>query len=485
MADRADARWRGRPLLSAALRFFVFIVPIATSWGVSVQVVRSLPRAPGLDAFALRWGAAIIVSTIVLLVVDRLARRLMPLAVLLQLSMAFPHEAPSRLAVARRSSSAKDLNELAARARAGQLDEPARAAEHILSLVAAVEAHDRGTRGHSERVRMYTDMLGEELKLRSRDRDRLRWAALLHDVGKLMVAPEILNKPSSLAKKEQSIVRRHPLEGMRLAAPIREWLGEWAVAIEHHHERYDGTGYPHGLRGEQISLGGRIVNVADSYEVMTARRPYRVPMRANQARAELVKCSGTQFDPVLVRAFLRVSVGRLRLVSGPLAWLAQAPFLPAVQQAATAAGAAAAGGAAIVLGIGPAVPASAAQKPPQVSAPVIAPSDTPSLAALIAVIASAPVRIPSPSPAAMPEPGKTEPSPVAAPDPAPTPTRTPSPPPPPPSPKPSPPPVVADPLPTPPPPPPPPETGPTPSPSPSNEPLLPLPLPAGLGDGFF
>jgi putative nucleotidyltransferase with HDIG domain len=207
----------------------------------------------------------------------------------------------------------------------------------ILSLVAAVEAHDRATRGHSERVRIYSDLIAEQMKLYPEDRDRLRWAAMVHDVGKLEVPTSVLNKAGPLDPAELEIVRRHPEDGARMTAPLHEWLGEWANAIIEHHERFDGRGYPGGRGGSAISLGARIVAVADVYETMTATRPYHRPKVPLAAREELSRCSGSQFDPAVVNAFLQVSVRRLRLASGPVAWLAQTPVLRGLRGFATAA----------------------------------------------------------------------------------------------------------------------------------------------------
>ena len=108
---------------------------------------------------------------------------------------------------------------------------------------------------------------------------------------------------------------------------MREWLGGWTDAVGYHHERWDGKGYPRGLSGEEIPLAGRIVAVADVFDVITSARSYKEAGSANAGRAEIARCAGTQFDPRVVRAFLNVSLGRMRLVMGPLSWLAHTPVL--------------------------------------------------------------------------------------------------------------------------------------------------------------
>ena len=102
-------------------------------------------------------------------------------------------------------------------------------------------------RGHGERVRALTDLIADELDLSTDDRDRLRWSALLHDIGKIAVHPDILNKPGKLDDEEWEIIKNHPLEGARLTAPLAGWLGQWANTIAEHHEKFDGSGYPFGL----------------------------------------------------------------------------------------------------------------------------------------------------------------------------------------------------------------------------------------------
>jgi putative nucleotidyltransferase with HDIG domain len=263
---------------------------------------------------------------------------------LLRLSLVFPDRAPSRYAMARGAGNIRVLEGRIREARDGGVDpEPVRAAEQILGLVAALSAHDRRTRGHSERVRVFTDLIAEELRLPDDDRDRLRWAALLHDIGKLRVPARILNKPGRPEPREWETLKRHPLAGARIAGPLLAWLGPWGRAIEQHHERWDGAGYPFGIGGSDISLGARIVSVADSFEVMTAPRSYRRPMSVPAARRELADHAGGQFDPAIVRAFLRVSLGRLWWTVGPASWTAVLPVLGPAQRASGQVAAAATG----------------------------------------------------------------------------------------------------------------------------------------------
>ena len=345
-------RWRGRPFLSGAVSATIFFVPIMISIASAAVTAHVLPRPRGLGVTVLWWAIVLGVPTLVLVATDRLARRAMPLAVLLKMTMVFPDRAPRRLAVAKRAGTTRDLARRVQEAKTyGIADEPVLAAEKILALAGALNAHDRLTRGHAERVRAYTDLIADELDLSDRDRDRLRWSALLHDIGKLAVHPHVLNKPDKLSDEEWEVIKRHPLEGARLTAPLAGWLGGWASTIAEHHEKFDGSGYPHGLAGPDISLGGRIVAVADCYDTMTAIRTYRRPMSPEAARRELAACAGTHFDPKVVRAFLDISIGKVRPVAGPLAWLGSLPFVsnaPRLGQVATTL--ARAGAAAVTVG---------------------------------------------------------------------------------------------------------------------------------------
>ena len=347
-------RWRARPVQAGALRAVTILVPIAAVLGVTLLLDGVLPEARTGGSLALRLVGLLAVAYLVVYLVERALRRLGPLAMLLKLNMAFPGPAPSRFKVARTSGKPRVLQERLEEALRRRDVEVAEVAATILSLVAALTSHDRRTRGHSERVRAFTDMLAEQLRLPEESRDRLRWTALLHDIGKLTISPRILNKPGPLDGKQREIMNRHPAEGARIVAPLAPWLGEWATSIAQHHEHWDGTGYPAGLTGEELQLGARVISVADAYDTMTAPRPYRAAMTPAAAREEIARCAGSHFDPLVARALLNIGIRRLWWRIGIAGWFAQLPLLGRIPQVAAPASQAAAAGvrtAAVVAGV--------------------------------------------------------------------------------------------------------------------------------------
>ncbi|MFI6285356.1 HD-GYP domain-containing protein [Streptomyces sp. NPDC051018] len=174
----------------------------------------------------------------------------------------------------------------------------------LRALVQAVDLKDRYTRGHSERVGRASVLIARELRMDPERIERIRFAGILHDVGKLGVPTRVLRKEGPLTPEERRVIELHPEYGHEIVRGIG-FLGEARAAILHHHERLDGTGYPHGLAGEQIPEFARVVAVADAFDAMTSTRSYRRARPVEAALRELERCAGTQFDPRMVTALVR------------------------------------------------------------------------------------------------------------------------------------------------------------------------------------
>jgi putative nucleotidyltransferase with HDIG domain len=172
----------------------------------------------------------------------------------------------------------------------------------ILAMVNALEASDTYTRGHSERVTAVSMLILEQLKLADKKNMKmLRLGAILHDIGKIGIEPNILNKPSRLNDQEYQIIKNHPAIGYNIISPI-ELNNEVFNIVRQHHERVDGKGYPNNIKGDKISILARIVSVADTYDAITSDRAYRKGKSKEFAFDEINKYSGTQFDPEVVKA---------------------------------------------------------------------------------------------------------------------------------------------------------------------------------------
>jgi len=174
--------------------------------------------------------------------------------------------------------------------------------DQVSALAATVDAKDPYTYGHSKNVADIAKKIGGLIGLSSKEMADLYAVSLLHDIGKLSVPDSILTKPGKLTKEEWEIIKRHSVEGERIVSYIKA-LSALAHMIRHHHEWYNGAGYPDGLRGDTIPLGARIISIADAYDTMTSRRPYKDPVPPRDALKELKRCAGTQFDPELVASF--------------------------------------------------------------------------------------------------------------------------------------------------------------------------------------
>jgi ribonuclease P protein subunit RPR2 len=215
------------------------------------------------------------------------------------------------LAIAQALKYAEELRTLHAQERAQR-----RAAEQALqqlndsysttvrALAAALELRDDETGGHAERVTRLALQLAQLIDPNLVADPELEYGFLLHDLGKIGVPDAILLKPGPLTAREQEIMRDHPILGERIVARVPYLRGVARQVVAAHHERWDGSGYPRRLRGPQIPAGARIFAIADAFDAMTNDRPYRAAMKVELAVAEVKRCAGTQFEPLVVEAFL-------------------------------------------------------------------------------------------------------------------------------------------------------------------------------------
>jgi putative nucleotidyltransferase with HDIG domain len=178
--------------------------------------------------------------------------------------------------------------------------------ECVGSLASALDARDTYTAGHSRRVSDFSFILAEAIGMGGQDLEILRVGALLHDIGKIGVPDCVLQKVGPLTSEEFALIKEHPAIGRRILEGVNG-LAPYLSTVELHHENWDGSGYPHGLRGEETPLGARIVHVADAYDAMTSDRPYRKGMRSEDAVGIIQKHAGTQFDPRLADVFARLT----------------------------------------------------------------------------------------------------------------------------------------------------------------------------------
>ena len=188
----------------------------------------------------------------------------------------------------------------------------------IIALVGIIDTKDPYTRGHSQRVMEYSLLAGSALFLPPEKMEILEYAGILHDIGKVVIDSQILNKPEKLNPLEWDIMREHPAVGAKLLKNI-PFLEKMSKVVLHHHERYDGSGYPAGLKEEGIPLEARLIAVADAFDTMTTNRPYRAALGDQYAINELKKGIGTQFCPIAVKAFLSgyISKSKEKIISDP------------------------------------------------------------------------------------------------------------------------------------------------------------------------
>jgi putative two-component system response regulator len=174
----------------------------------------------------------------------------------------------------------------------------------LIMLANAIELRDQETRGHVERVREHARIIARYLDCSPIELEQLEYGSILHDIGKIQIPEHVLKKPGPLSDEEWKLMRRHPDIGVEMIRDVK-YLSPAIPVIRHHHERWDGSGYPMGLVGDEIPLSARIVAVADSLDAMSSRRPYQIALELNQAYAEIVRGKGVQYDPKVVDAFIQ------------------------------------------------------------------------------------------------------------------------------------------------------------------------------------
>ncbi len=188
----------------------------------------------------------------------------------------------------------------------------------IKSLVASIDAKDQYTAGHSERVTAIAEMIGVEMGLTQKQQENLRVSAILHDIGKIGIQESILCSTTRLTNEEFEVIKSHPVKGEEILKHISEFA-DVIPGVKHHHERFDGNGYPNGLAGKDIPLTARIISVADTFDAITSNRTYRKKRNVDMAVTEIQKCAGSQFDPQIVEYFLKCFY-RYRDIKGSLFW---------------------------------------------------------------------------------------------------------------------------------------------------------------------
>lgn len=288
-----------------------FVVPAVAGFVVAYAILQIMAPFASLSHLVMWIVVAFLISLVTSVVVGQGVKRVIAKTPLYRKANKFDTEVDVLFSETLRQGNPKKVRREAIK----QGLEPG-FVDDVIQLLDQLKDHERLTRGHTERVRAYASMIGQEIDLSEEDLEALNWSALMHDIGKLDVPNWMLTSPEKPTDEEWEVLKRHPEMALRRLRGLEKSLGETIYhGALHHHERWDGGGYPRGLAGNAIPLFGRITAIADAFDVITHARSYKPAMSIADAREELSAGSGLQFDPRLVAAFLRIGDDELANVS--------------------------------------------------------------------------------------------------------------------------------------------------------------------------
>ncbi len=299
-------------LASFAVRAFIFLVPAITGFAIAFSVLELMSPFPTTWELVAWFAIALIISLVASMFVGEVIRVWITHTAIYKKANSFDTAVEELF-----GSSLRDGNAKAVKKEAVKRGLDTEFVDDVIMLLDHLGRHEKLTRGHSERVRAYSSLIGKQMGLSRHKLEQLNWTALLHDIGKLDVPARILTSPDKPTQEEWESLQRHPAASESRLDSLEDTLGETIYhGALYHHERWDGSGYPHGLAGTEIPLYGRIVAVADVFDVMTHARSYKTPQPVSEARKELLKVAGTQLDPEVVDAFIRIGDDDLKAVRG-------------------------------------------------------------------------------------------------------------------------------------------------------------------------
>ena len=312
-SGQSDAsREKGRKAAARTIQLIVFLVPAVLGFVIAYSILAVMAPFTSVAEWVLWLFIAVVVSLATSLFIGDGVRNLIRRTPLYRKANNFDTKVEELFGSSLREGSPKNVKRNAI-----ELGHDADFIDEILFLLDQLGRHERLSRGHSERVRAYAALIGKQIGLSEDELELLSWSALMHDIGKLDVPSWLLSSPERPTDEEWEVLKRHPESAVNRLRKLERIVGSTIYdGALNHHERWDGTGYPQGLSETDIPLFGRITAIADTFDVMTHARSYKKPLPIADARKELEKNSGTQFDPGLIAAFLQIGDEDLKFVRG-------------------------------------------------------------------------------------------------------------------------------------------------------------------------